>query len=99
MWNIGLKVTSLILLSKTKIYKNFQSKSLFFLLQDWAFIYFGIYAWIMSNAAAYEYYFPKYSPLINKWRVHGCPISNVPHFDLTQIKLYKWKFYAYDPLL
>ena len=99
MWNIGFKWTSLVILFNSKFFKNFQTKALPKLIVDGFLLYFGVYAWILSNAAAYEYHFHKYSPLINKWRVYGCPINKEPHFDLTQMKLYKCKFYAYDPLL
>ena len=77
------------MLIKVRPYKSFTTKSLFGIMFDVLFAYYGFYAWVMSNVVPYGIMFEQYKPLVQKCYSEGLKFDKVAGYDLNQMGINK----------
>ena len=93
-----MKVAAVLILFKARPIKSIMTKSVSWIAVDALLTYYGVYLWILSNAAPYGFMYPTYKSMIQKCIGKGIKVPEVQGFDLNEISENKCKFYTYDPI-
>ncbi|CAI2379617.1 unnamed protein product [Moneuplotes crassus] len=95
--NLGFKLVGLLMLINVRPYRSLTTKSVYGIMFDVLFAYYGFYMWVLSNVVPYQYTFDQYKPFVQKCHQIGLKVDEVPRYDLSQMSINKCKFYSYDP--